>query len=308
MQLGKLASFAGEDGKPKQVTITRAHIEALLSFVGNRAIPMHLTHEWADAQDKANADSVEMESRIGALKNFRKDNVGDLIADAYLKSGSTRNDILFGAEHNPEDNMLSAVFDYRKDDPTCMPLNFRAADVVPQGAAVTALFKQTNTATMAISIDDLKEVCSTPEGKEMLRAAIKGHDKAQDASEENAAAEMESDAGVTEGDKKDSDKSMPAMMRASVRIARSIKRQTATLTSTKDTILAEAKTLVTAEATALLGKSGIPALADAHKTGDEVETALAAYVATGCNRGTAILRLAKDKPALYNTAKKAGKI
>ena len=42
---------------------------------------------------------------------------------------------------------------------------------------------------------------------------------------------------------------------------------------------------------------------------DELETALSAQIAAGAkDRSTAIFRLAKDKPAIYNTARAAGKI
>lgn len=309
MALGKLAQFAGEGDEVKKVTITRQHIEALLSHAGNRAVPIHLTHEWADSQGKPNADSIEMLARIGALKNLRKDNVGDLIADAYLKEGSIRNDILFGAEHNPEDNMFSVVFDYKKSDPECLPINFRAADIVPTGAAVTALFKHNPTAKMAISIDDLKEVCSTPEGKEMLRSAIKGHDKATEDAESTAAATMESDAGVIAADKKSSDDTMPATMRAQVRIARATTRLVAelkvakeSLETTKTAILEQAKTDAAAEATAMLGKSGFPKLGSDGKP----ETATAKFNAAvaelkskGVKEGAATLAVMKEQEPLY---------
>lgn len=141
MELGRLARFAGDEGKAKQVTITDAHISALLSHAGNRAIPIHSTHDWFDAQGKPNADTVEMAARIGALKSFRRDDAGNLIADAYLnKAKEAAQDLLWGAESNPEDNCFSVVFSYLKDDPQCLPQNFRAGDVVPSGAATTALF------------------------------------------------------------------------------------------------------------------------------------------------------------------------
>ena len=66
MQNGALARFAGEDGKAKQVTISPAHIDALLSHAGNKAIPSHLSHDWF------NSDADAIHSRIGALKNFPK--------------------------------------------------------------------------------------------------------------------------------------------------------------------------------------------------------------------------------------------
>lgn len=309
MELGKVAHFASEDGKHKSVTITDAHIDALLSHAGNRAVPIHETHEWFDAQNKPNADSVEMNSRIGALKAFRRDGNGDLIADAYFKEGQKRNDVMWGAANNPEDNCFSVVFSYAKDDPQCIPQNFRAGDLVPQGAATTALFSESTQTAMPITIDDLKEVCSTPEGKEMLRAAIKGHDKASDSTEEtNAAAEMESDAGVTDADKKDSDSTKPAMMRAMLRIGRVATRKVEELKTEKTALLAAAKLEGEAGATALLGKSKIVTKTEGGDNADAVEVALAPYIATGAKREVAIFRLAKDKPTEYNTFRKAGKL
>src|SRR6185295_6315635 len=116
MQLGKVATFAGPNGEPKSVTIAPAHIKRLLDFAGNRSIVAHRTHQWFDAQGTATADSVEMDARIGAFKQLRKDESGDLIGDFHLMPGPERENILWGAAHNPEDNMISVVFSYDKND------------------------------------------------------------------------------------------------------------------------------------------------------------------------------------------------
>lgn len=303
MQLGKRAYFASVDGEQHEVTITRAHIEALLRNAGNRAVPIHLTHEWADAQGKPNADSVEMNARIGAMKNFRKDTVGDLIGDAFLKAGSTREAIIFGAEHNPEDNMISAVFDYSKDDPNFLPTNFRAADVVPQGAAVTALFQESKP---SMDIQELITLLDDPKAKDAIKAIVKSH---QDPAEDTNAAAMEADAGVSDSDRKESDKNTPAMMRAMLRISRSVRRQISelgivakSLGETKTAMLEEAKTTAKTEATALLGSKQFITKADLDNTGsdDEAEQFITSQLAAGCpNRATAVLRMQKDKPAIF---------
>ncbi len=288
MELGKTAHFAADDGTHKSVKITDAHIEALLSHAGNRAITSHLTHDWFSAQGTDKADTVEMGARIGALKKFRRDENGDLIADAYLKDGEDRRDICFSAEHTPDDLMLSAVFSYRKDDPQCLPIDFRAVDFVPTGAAVTALFKnQTSTAKMAISIDDLKEVLSTPEGKAMLRGCLDGHDDMV-ADNEKAAAEMESDAGVTDADKKKDDDTKPALMRAQLRISRATVRL-------GKAFVTEAGLKGEAAATALLGKGGFLKQGEDNK-GDEYTAKLAEYRKSAPSDQVAAFRLLKDHP------------
>ncbi len=292
MELGKLARFASEDG-PKQIKITDAHISALMGHAGNRAIPIHDTHEWFESQGKADADSVEKNARIGALKSFRRDENGNLIADATLNlDKQAARDLLWGAEHNPEDNCFSAVFNYLKDDPACMPVNFRAGDLVPNGAATTALFSENPTdKPMAITIDDLKAVCENPEGKEMLRGALKGHDKA---SEDTAAAEMESDAGVTDADKKSDDEQKPALMRAALRCERARNRKFA---ANQTALLSEVDTKIKASETALLGRGPFLSADDQKKSGDLYTATLTTYKeASKGNEVLAVARMLKDKP------------
>lgn len=303
MELGKLAKFAAEDGTPKSVKITDKHISALLAHAGNRAIPSHLTHDWFSAQGKSNADSVEMAARIGALKNFRKDESGDLIADAFLKAGKTRDDILWGAEHNPEDNMLSAVYGYAKDDPQCLPLNFKAVDFVPTGAATTALFSETPT-NNSMDINELIEALKDPKAQAAVSAIIKSH-KADADEPEKAAAAMEQDPammsalGITDADKKESDKTLTACLRLNVQTSRAIARQTKELAASKTAILAEAKVQSEAATTALLGKGGFIGHGGNGNT-EDAEAFITAQMSAGCkSRAAAILRMAKDKPDIY---------
>lgn len=299
MELGKLARFAGEEGKPKQVTITSDHISALLAHAGNKAIPIHDTHEWFDAQGTASADSVEKNARIGALKSFRRDDAGNLIADAHLnKAKPAALDLLWGAENNPEDNCFSVVFSYLKDDPNCIPQNFRAGDVVPSGAATTALFSEDQTQP-TMDISELIAALDDPKVKTALKAILKSHEDAPDASADTAAAAMESDAGVTDADKKPDDEQKPALMRAALRCERARNRKFA---DQKTTLLSEVDTKVKASETALLGRGKF---LDANTDGDAAkdgETFIASQITAGCpNRATAIARMAKDKPLLYAT-------
>ena len=303
MDVGATATFKGADGKSKSVLITPEHISALLAHAGNRALPIHETHEWFDAQDKPNADSVERAARIGALCKFRRDDSGNLIADAIFKNGEVWSDMLFAATHNPEDTQFSAVFNYAPDDAKCLPLNFRCADVVPNGAAVTALFSEADsTSNQTMDINELIQALADPKVQDAVSAIIKSHKKdatpADDAPNEAPAAEMESAAGVTDADKKKEDDAKPALMRAALRCERARNRVFA---ADKVALLAEVKTTAKAEATALLGKGGFMSNVgeETAKTGEDYITA--AISAGAPNRATAIARMAKDKPELYAT-------
>lgn len=299
MELGKLAKFEGEDGTPRKVIITNEHIDALLSHAGNRSIPVHLTHEWFLAQGKPNADSVEMNARVAAFKSLQKDSAGNLRGDMYLKDGDSRRDILFGAEHNQEDNMISVVFGFLKDDPLCIPQNFRAADLVPQGAATTALFSESTNpnenTNMPITIDDLKTLLADPAAKAILQGALDGHTDAEDDAADGAAADTAAmEAGVTADDKKPEDDKKPAMLRLALQLGRMHERKTTALLKASEV---KAESLVVAK----LGAHKFPE-ATGETAAKDAEAFITAQLSAGCpNRATALRRMAKDKPALYDT-------
>lgn len=350
MELGKLARFAGEDGKPKQVTITAKHIDALLAHAGNRSLPCHDTHEWFDAQGGPNADSVEKNARIGALKNFRKDDDGNLIADCHLNlAKDAARDFLWGAANNPEDNCFSVVFSYLKDDPECIPQNFRAGDLVPQGAATTALFSEMpaqyeeirdkfikegigeneaktraakiynsqnpgnplSSANMSeqptkkpMDINELIAALADPKVQEAVKAIIKSHnaDAEPDGDEvakmeDEAAATMEKDAGVTDADKKSEDDQKPALMRAAIRCERARNRK---FEAEKTALLSEVETKAKVAATALLGKGTFVTATDATPENDP-EKFIAARLSSKAspNRAHAIAIMAKNRSDLY---------
>lgn len=313
MELGVMAYFANADGEAKRVMIEQEHIDKLLAHAGNRAIPSHYTHEWYDAVGKENADSVEMASRVGVFKQFRKDDIGSLIADYYLSPTEKRETILWGAANNPEDNMISVVFDYNKDDSRCIPTSFDAADLVPRGAATKALFSNQTQNNIMPPIDIPALIQALKDSPELIAAikAIVGHvEDAADSQSETAAAEMEASAGVTDADKKPEDEQKPAAMRAVLRCNRAFSRQLAAIPAAVDkkAILEEAKVASEASVTALLGKGRILELGADSKTADEFETAITAQMAAGAKtRGKAILRIHSDKPELWERAKKAGK-
>lgn len=306
MDVGHVAQFKADDGESKRVTISPAHIAALLSHAGNRALPIHETHEWFDAEGEANADSVERSARIGSLKSFRTDAAGNLIADAYLNlDKQPARDLLFGAEHNPEDNCFSAVFSYRKDDPQCMPINFRAGDIVPAGAATTALFKNTETknALMALDLNELIAALDDPKIKTAIKAITKSHEDASSDTPEDKAegAAMEKDADVKPEDKKPEDDQKPALMSARLRVSRAIRRQAAELKADRTAILADAKRDAEALQTAMLGKNGGFKPSGEPSEENSPEAFITARLADGKakNRGQAIVLMARQKPDLY---------
>ncbi len=281
MQLGKLAQFAGPKGEVKKVKIIKAHIDALLNHAGNRALPMHLTHDWFDSKGKPDADTVEMKARIGALKAFRKDESGDLIADAYLKEGDVRKDICWGAEHNPENNMLSAVFGYSETDPQCLPQNFQAVDLVPTGAAVTALFSETQPSKNM-----------TPEEFIALLA---------DANVKAAFLAM-LPAPVTPLD----ETALLAKLDIPGQIATAVKAVKVEMTPEERTAL-----LKEAEAAVVKNIGTNPGLRDFHRGGNTDSmpfvARLSAHEKICANRATAILRAKNDAPEEYNAWEAAGR-
>ena len=297
-ELGKVACFAGPDGKPRYATITPAFVDALLSHAGNRSIPVHWTHDYK----QGNGDALH--AKVGKLKDIRKDGEGNPIADLHLAPGQYKETALWNAEHDPENMMLSPVFSYDPADKESKPLDFQAADLVECGAATTALFsalsdttQPTNTNTM--DINELIAALGDPAVKTALKAILDSHEEAAPAAPDTA--EMEATAGVTDADKKPEDDKAPAMMAAFARCNRAIKRQ---LEASK----AEAVVLAEAKFTAALG-AGKFSLPTAPAAKDEVEEAIAAQIAAGAsNRNIALFRLAKDKPEIYNAARKAGKI
>jgi len=291
-ELGKVACFSGPDGKPRYATITPAFVDALLSHAGGRSIPVHWTHDYK----QGNGDALH--AKVGKLKDIRKDSEGNPIADLHLAPGQYKETALWNAEHDPENMMLSPVFSYDPSDKDSTPLDFQAADLVECGAATTALFSaaQTQTQTQNKMTDEDKI-----EVAKMIADAISAANKPEDAPVVPDTAEMEATAGVIADDKKPEDDKQPALMAAFARCNRAIKRQ---LLASK----VEAVVLAEAKFTAALG-SGKFTLPAAPAAKDEVEEAIAAQISAGAkDRSTAIFRLAKDKPEIYNSARKAGKL
>lgn len=282
MELGHVAKFADDKGQSRSVKITKAHISRLLGFAGNRSVVSHGTHEWHSSKGSATADSTEMAARLGAFKNHRTDESGNLIADYYLRpEPAIRSEVLWAAEHNPEDNQISVVFSYDKNDPLCLPLDYQAADLVPRGAAVTAMFSEDNKP---------KSILMTDADKEEMRAFFR---------------EL-----LAEPDTKTALLKLAPEPKAATVDAKAIEDAVKTALDThKVALLAEAKIAGEAGATQFIGTGKFIKQSDADASANEVEAAIAGYITSGAkNRGVAILRLANDKPALYNSAVAAGKI
>lgn len=307
MQRGKQAQFAAGD-EVRNVTITDRHIDALLGLAGNRSIVSHLTHDWYNSIDKPDADTVEMNSRVGALRNFRKDADGDLSADYVLMNGPKRDMILWSAANTPDENMISVVYDFDKSDPDCIPKDFQAADLVPEGAGTYALFKKAtlNESNMDKSafLAMLKEAMQDPETCARIKEIVGGN-SATMADSEYAA--MEEAAGVTDEDKKPEDVQKPALMRFAIRSTRALARMRKSLDARQDEIVTKAK----AAATEFIGKSPeLKSFTQGINAANEFEAEVTARMSQmeKPDRGLAIRRIAKDKPALYRkyTAQQEG--
>ena len=244
-EVGKVAKFNGPDGKLRTAEITAEHADAFLAHAGNRAIPVHWTHDYlSDDKDRLHA-------KVGALKNFRKDELGNPIADFYVAPSEYRETILWGAKEDPENMMLSAVFSYDPKDPKALPMDFQAADLVECGAATTALFSETQTKPNTMTDEDKAEVAK------MIADAIAAAMKTDETTDAEIATAAEADAGVTEADKKKEDENKPATLRAALRIGRASHRLTlAALAEKLEASKAETVTLAAAQFTAALGKSG----------------------------------------------------
>lgn len=157
-EVGKLAVFANADGNPIEVVVTPALVESLLALCKEEErLNAHWTHSWADSKQDA------LLSRVATWRNFRKDDDGNLIADAFTAPGDYREAILHWAENDPKGMMVSMIFGYTggRDNPIAHFV--RSADFVAKGAATTALccavlsaisLNQTQTAKMADPVVD----------------------------------------------------------------------------------------------------------------------------------------------------------
>lgn len=293
---GKLAVFKGTDGKAKKLLMTPALIASLMAlFSASGQTTAHWTHDWIESGKDG------LTSKVATFRNFTTNEAGHLVADAHLWPTDKREAILHAAENDPAGMMISTVFDYNGGENDAIASRVHAADFVEVGASTTALLaklSETQPKPNTMTDEELAKIAALIDEK--IAAAMK---PATDEAEMATAAEA--DAGVTDADKKPEDESKPAAMRAALRIARATNRITlAALATAKD----ETVKLAEAQFTKALGSGKFSIQAD-EKDKDEVKAALAGYITAGAkNEAVAILRLAKDKPELFNRFKKEGKL
>lgn len=293
---GKLAVFKGTDGKAKKLLMTPALIASLMAlFSASGQTTAHWTHDWIESGKDG------LTSKVATFRNFTTNEAGHLVADAHLWPTDKREAILHAAENDPAGMMISTVFDYNGGENDAIASRVHAADFVEVGASTTALLaklSETQPKPNTMTDEELAKIAAMIDEK--IAAAMK---PATDEAEMATAAEA--DAGVTDADKKPEDESKPAAMRAALRIARATNRITlAALATAKD----ETVKLAEAQFTKALGSGKFSIQAD-EKDKDEVKAALAGYITAGAkNEAVAILRLAKDKPELFNRFKKEGKL
>lgn len=307
---GKLAVFRGLDGNRKAIMMTPKVIAGLLAlFSESEQTTAHWTHDWIEKNEDG------LKTKVATFRNFKINDTGDLVADAFLWPGEYRAAILHAAENDPQGMMISTVFDYEGGENDAIPTRVHAADFVETGAATVALLAKlqttetTNNQNKKMDIQELLTALEDPAVKSALKAIIDSHDIAEPSGDETAlndkdtAAAMEKDAGVTDEDKKgetDEDKKAPAILSAIRRSIRAISRQ-------RKSSVEETATLAEARFTKAIGNGKI-ILPGESKAGDEAEKYIQQQVAGGATRAKAILRMATDKPQVYNAARQAGKL
>jgi hypothetical protein len=318
-KLGKLAVFRDLNGNKQEILITPRVVTGLLSlFLADNRGDAHWTHDWKTKGEDGIA------SKVATWRNFRVNDEGDLLADAYLWPSDKREAIMYAAQHDREGMMISTVFNYDGGKNDAVPTSIMAADFVEKGAATTALCaafaklsEDTTQNKKPMEISELIEMLKDPQCQDAVKAIIKSHnaaepspDKAVEADNEKLAVESEADAGVTAEDKKPEDEKKPALMRAAVRICRVISRQAKTIHADKTAILAEAKVAAAAELTSKIGNTAfLSQFTPGAQEATDFEGAVAQEIGTGAkSRAEAIRFVARKKPDLYNKARAAGKV
>lgn len=261
-----------------------------------------LTHDWTESE----ADPLHLD--LGYWTDFRQDETKSVVADLHLSPGQFREKVLWYAQNNPQGIMASLNFDYtpveRGGKPSADPQELFSADIVKKGAVTNGLFTRQENKTgkfTMLSPEDKTEIAGMI--SDAIAKAIPAAPPVPAAlSDETAAAEMESDAGVTDADKKYEDKKQPAVLRALARAGRALARQS-------KAIVEEASMKVEASMTAKLG--GGPALKDFAKGNNPSAlpfvARLSAQLATGVKMDKAILRAKADAPKEFNEWEEKGR-
>jgi hypothetical protein len=259
---GKLARFTGEDGKPREIDITEALISELAKLANGKTIPAHLSHDYMGA------DKDAIHARCGAHKNVRVDESGNLVSDFHAMPGDAGDEVLWFAENDPDNAMFSAVFGYNDlGNRKAFPFNFKAADVVAQGAATTAMFSQTKPDT-DMTKEEIQALIT-----ESITAALAAHKPA---------------GVITEA-------------QADERITAALAKYNPALTKEQeDALLVKAEAKFASHVGTVSKSLGLSLSADGKVDDHAFVAKVKSYEATGQPRGKAILRAAQDDPANYN--------
>jgi len=291
-QVNRLATFAGKDGKPVEILITPGLIDGLLGLGQKQGrLDAFWTHDRLSDENQKD----HLHDYVAVWKNFRKDETGDLIADAQLAPTPYKDRIMWSAMNDPEGMMVSMVFDYTGGRNDAKPTAICSGDFVKLGAATSALLSaypnQTDTDMTKEEIQAIVKEAITAALATFKPAAVKSED---DMTEADATAIMTA-AGVTDADQTAEDKGKPPGVRAMLAVGRANKRQLAAVAE-------EAGMKAEAAFTAKLGAKVKEVIGTGgnDKTKDEFEAAVQAQLAAGApNRARAVFRVQKDKPDLY---------
>ncbi len=311
-RLGKLARFANpETGKTEELLCTPKLIDSLLALCSeDERLSAHWTHKWLEGNEG-------IDSRVATWRNFRKDDAGNFVGDAFLWPTPHKEAILHAAQNDPTGIMVSMVFNYEGGRDDAEATGVMAGDFVGKGAMTTALLAalsadDSTTTKTPMDIAELIEALKDPKVQDAVSAIIKSHkkDAADDApdamADADSAAAMEKDAGVTDSDKSDKDKESPAVLAALKASVRALKRQIA---GHADDVAEKAAVLAEAKFTKSIGSGKIKFSAPAPEKQTLPFTAvLKKHLDTGAKRPIAIMRAKNDaKPSDYNDWEKAGR-
>lgn len=261
-RVGVIARFTGAEGKPVEIEITPTLIGQLAQLASGKSISAHWSHDYIGES----RDSIH--SRIGAWKNVRTDDSGNLVGDLHLMPSQYREAVLWLAQNTPDGAGMSAVFEYNDlGNRFAYPISFKAADLVSQGACTDAFFAKhpiedmTKDETVSLIKDTFKVE---------IAAALKDFKSTVPAEEINGA--------VT-----------AALAHHKPKLSDEEKAEIATLAEAK--VVAKVGTHGKMEG---VGGGGAPNGMHAFLT--KVE----AHKATGASDSKAILRAQNDHPELYN--------
>jgi hypothetical protein len=310
-RLGKLARFANpETGKTEELLCTPKLVDSLLALCSeDNRLSAHWTHKWIDGNEG-------IDSRVATWRNFRKDEGGNLVADAFLWPTPHKEAILHAALNDPTGIMVSMVFNYEGGRDDAKATGVMAGDFVGKGAMTTALLAALSAVTDSnpnqktnMTVEELVTMLADPAVKTALKSMIDSHaepdgDEAVMEDTESAAV-MEKDAGVTDADKSEADKDKPAVLRAALNSIRALKRQ---LGENQDAVSEKAAVLAEAKFTKAIGTGKFKFAAPAETTVLPFVAVLKKHLDTGAKRPIAILRAKADaKSADYNAWEAAGR-